>query len=237
MAEQKKKLKDVLQAIYNAVKALVVQPDYAQNDSTQSDYIKNRTHYVESVSTSSVWYQTNVEVGSGTSSPGAYSGTFTLTSGRSYRVVITSGGNTVTYNGIVAESYDNGMLLRKNWANITSSPSAQNDAFYILVQASSIILASVDVYGSNCIVQVSETNENVHKLDAKYLPENLAEVVASTYEGSRLAQIRFDSKGNIFMYNGSDWLQINNAQSTITAYPLSDNTSILADGDTILFIY
>ena len=57
MAEQKKKLKDVLQAIYNALKSLVVQSDYAQNDSTQPDYIKNRTHYVENVSTSDVWYQ------------------------------------------------------------------------------------------------------------------------------------------------------------------------------------
>ena len=90
MAEQKKKLKDVLQAIYNAVKALVVQSDYAQNDSTQPDYIKNRTHYVESV-TNDVWNQTGCNVGSGTTSPGGYPATFNITTGNKYNVTISQG--------------------------------------------------------------------------------------------------------------------------------------------------
>ena len=57
-------LESVLTQLVAWVKSLFVQPNYAQNDSTQPDFIKNRTHYVENVSTSSVWNQSNVEVGS-----------------------------------------------------------------------------------------------------------------------------------------------------------------------------
>lgn len=189
MAEQKKKLKDVLQAIYNAVKALVVQPDYAQNDSQQPDFIKNRTHYIESVSTSDVWYQSNVEVGSGTSSPGAYSGTFNLTEGKTYNVTITQGSNTKTYEGIVAENNTtlSGMLLNKNWSDPTGTAQVSSDAFYILVQASSVILASVDVYGSGCTVQVSEVTETIHKLDPKYLPDNVNQLESITTQESSVS--------------------------------------------------
>lgn len=189
MAEQKKKLKDVLQAIYNAVKALVVQSDYAQNDSTQPDYIKNRTHYIESVSTSDVWYQSNVEVGSGTSSPGAYSGTFNLTEGKTYNITISQGSNTNTYEGIVAENNTtlSGMFLNKNWSNPMQGAEAQSDAFYILVQASTIILASVDVYGSGCTVQVSEVTETIHKLDPKYLPDNVNQLESVTTQESSVS--------------------------------------------------
>lgn len=189
MAEQKKKLKDVLQAIYNAVKALVVQPDYAQNNSAQPDYIKNRTHYVENVSTSDVWNQTNVEVGSASSSPGAYSGTFNLTEGKTYNVMITQGSNTKTYEGIVAENNTtlNGMFLNKNWSNPMHGAETTSDAFYILVQASSVILASADVYGSGCTVQVSEVTETIHKLDPKYLPDNVNQLESITTQESSVS--------------------------------------------------
>lgn len=207
MAEQKKKLKDVLQAIYNAVKALVVQSDYAQNDSTQPDYIKNRTHYVENVSTSSVWNQSNVEVGSGTSSPSAYSGTFNLTEGKTYNVTITQGSNTKTYEGIVAEysnSY-NAMLINKNWSNPMQGAEAQSDAFYILVQSSSVIQASVDVYGSNCTVQVSEITENVKKLDRKYLPAlNEIDHISSSKSGSVTTVTITETNGETTSFEVSD---------------------------------
>ena len=158
------------------IPAAQVQSNHSQNDPTAVDYIKNRTHYVAQAAYSTVWSQTGVEVGSGTSSPGAYSGTFTLTSGQSYRVVITGGGKTVTYLDIVAEPYNNGMLLRRNWADITGSPSAQNDAFYILVQASSITLASVDVFGTGCTVEVSNSTEVVVPLPEKFIPATIARV-------------------------------------------------------------
>jgi len=189
MAEQKKKLKDVLQAIYNAVKALVVQSDYAQNDSTQPDYIKNRTHYVESVSTSDVWYQTNVEVGSASSSPGAYSGTFNLTEGKTYNVTISQGSNTKTYECIVCENNTtvSGLFLNKNWSDPMYGAETTSDAFYILVKASSVILASADVYGSNCTVQVSEVTETIHKLDPKYLPDNVNQLESITTQESSVS--------------------------------------------------
>lgn len=169
--------------------------DYAQNDSTQPDFIKNRTHYVESVSTSDVWYQTNVEVGSGTSSPGAYSGTFTLTEGKMYNVTISQGSNTKTYEGVVAEysnSY-NAMLINKNWSNPMQGAETTSDAFYILVQASSVILASVDVYGSGCTVQVSEVTETIHKLDPKYLPDNVNQLDSiTTSKSGKVTTVTFE---------------------------------------------
>ena len=186
---------EILTQLVAWVKSLFVQPDYAQNDSTQPDYIKNRTHYVESVSTSSVWYQTNVEVGSASSSPGAYSGTFNLTEGKTYNVTITQGSNTKTYEGIVAENntFLNGMFLNKNWSNPIYGAETTSDAFYILVQASSVILAGADVYGSNCTVQVSEVTETIHKLDPKYLPDNVNQLEdVTTSKSGKVTTVTFE---------------------------------------------
>lgn len=169
--------------------------DYAQNDSTQPDYIKNRTHYVESVSTSDVWYQTNVEVGSGTSSPGAYSGTFNLTEGKTYNVTISQGSNTKTYEGIVCENNTtvSGLFLNKNWSNPMYGAETTSDAFYILVKASSVILASADVYGSSCTVQVSEVTETIHKLDPKYLPDNVNQLEdITTSKSGKVTTVTFE---------------------------------------------
>ena len=189
MAEQKKKLKDVLQAIYNAVKALVVQPDYAQNDSTQPDYIKNRTHYVENVSTSDVWYQTGCNVGSGTTSPGGYPATFNITTGDKYNVTISQGSTSKTYEGLTAE-YDstfNGLALRKNWSDSMGMSDTSTDALLLVVQPSNVVLRSADIYGENCTVQVSEVTETVHKLDPKYLPDNVNQLESITTQESSVS--------------------------------------------------
>lgn len=171
------------------IPASQVQTDWQENDPTSVRHIQNRTHYVESVSTSDVWYQTNVEVGSGTSSPGAYSGTFNLTEGKTYNVTISQGSNTKTYEGIVCENNTtvSGLFLNKNWSNPMYGAEAQSDAFYILVQSSSIILASVDVYGSGCTVQVSEVTETIHKLDPKYLPDNVNQLASITTQESSVS--------------------------------------------------
>lgn len=189
MAEQKKKLKDVLQAIYNAVKALVVQPDYAQNDSTRPDYIKNRTHYVENVSTSDVWYQTGCNVGSGTTSPGGYPATFNITTGDKYNVTISQGSTSKTYEGLTAE-YDstfNGLALRKNWSDSMGMSDTSTDALLLVVQPSNVVLRSADIYGENCTVQVSEVTETIHKLDPKYLPDNVNQLESVTTQESSVS--------------------------------------------------
>lgn len=171
------------------IPASQVQTDWQENDATSVRHIQNRTHYVESVSYTDKWNQSNVEVGSGSSSPGAYSGTFTLTAGNKYRVIITNGNNSKTYTDIEAvyDSTLNGNLLNKNWSNPMYGAEAQSDAFYILVQSSSIVLASVDVYGSNCTVQVSEITENVKKLDPKYLPDNVNQLESITTQESSVS--------------------------------------------------
>ena len=156
-----------------------VQSDWSQNDAGAVDHIKNRTHYLAAATYTDVWHQSGVEVGSGTSSPGAYSGTFTLTVGNLYRVIITNGNNSKTYADVIAESNPggSGILLRRNWSNISSSPSAQSDAFYILVQASTITSASVDVYGNSCTVQVSAvTPASVVQLPEIFIPDTIARV-------------------------------------------------------------
>lgn len=171
------------------IPASQVQTDWQENDATSVRHIQNRTHYIESVSTSDVWYQTNVEVGSASSSPGAYSGTFTLTEGKTYNVTISQGSNTKTYEGIVCENNTTvgGLFLNKNWSNPMQGAETTSDAFYILVQASSVILASADVYGSGCTVQVSEVTETIHKLDPKYLPDNVNQLESITTQESSVS--------------------------------------------------
>ena len=171
------------------IPASQVQTDWQENDATSVRHIQNRTHYVESVSTSDVWYQTNVEVGSASSSPGAYSGTFNLTEGKTYNVTISQGSNTKTYEGIVCENNTTvgGLFLNKNWSNPIHGAETTSDAFYILVQASSVILASADIYGDNCTVQVSEVTETIHKLDPKYLPDNVNQLESITTQESSVS--------------------------------------------------
>jgi hypothetical protein len=171
------------------IPASQVQTDWQENDPTSVRHIQNRTHYVESVSTSDVWYQTNVEVGSASSSPGAYSGTFNLTEGKTYNVTISQGSNTKTYESIVCENNTtvSGLFLNKNWSNPMQGAETTSDAFYILVQASSVILASADVYGSGCTVQVSEVTETIHKLDPKYLPDNVNQLDSITTQESSVS--------------------------------------------------
>ena len=150
-----------------------VQGDWAQNDTTADDHIKNRTHYVEFVSTSVVWNQSGCYVGSGTTSPGGYSATFNMTIGDKYNVTISKSGTSKTYEGLTAE-YDNafnGVALRKNWSDSRGMSDTDTDAVLIVAQADNVVLRSADIYGENCTVQVSEVTEIVHKLDPKYLPD------------------------------------------------------------------
>lgn len=219
MAEQKKKLKDVLQAIYNAVKALVVQPDYAQNDSTQPDFIKNRTHYVENVSTSSVWNQTGCSVGSGTTSPGGYPATFNITTGNKYNVTISQGSNSKTYEGLMAE-YDsvfNGLALRKNWSDSMGMSDTSTDALLLVVQPSNVVLRSADIYGENCTVQVSEVTETVHKLDPKYLPDNVNQLDSiTTSKSGKVTTVTFEQT------NGTETqFQVNDGEDGKSAYQVA----------------
>lgn len=177
------------------IPASQVQTDWQENDPTSVRHIQNRTHYVESVSTSDVWYQSNVEVGSASSSPGAYSGTFNLTEGKTYNVTISQGSSTKTYEGIVCENNTtvSGLFLNKNWSNPMQGAETTSDAFYILVQASSVILASADIYGENCTVQVSEVTETIHKLDPKYLPDNVNQLESiTTSKSGKVTTVTFE---------------------------------------------
>lgn len=163
-----------------------VQGDWTQNDTTADDHIKNRTHYVEFVSTSVVWNQSGCSVGSGTTSPGGYPATFNMTIGDKYNVTISQGSTSKTYEGLTAE-YDNafnGVALRKNWSDSTGMSDTDTDAVLIVAQADNVVLRSADIYGENCTVQVSEVTEIVHKLDPKYLPDiNQLESVTTQESG------------------------------------------------------
>lgn len=168
--------------------------DYAQNDSTQPDYIKNRTHYVESV-TSDVWNQTGCNVGSGTTSPGGYPATFNITTGNKYNVTISQGSTSKTYEGLTAE-YDsvfNGLALRKNWSDSMGVSDTSTDALLLVVQPSNVVLRSADIYGENCTVQVSEVIETVHKLDPKYLPDNVNQLDSiTTSKSGKVTTVTFE---------------------------------------------
>lgn len=189
MAEKKKSVLEWLPQVVAWVRSLITQSDHAQNNSSAPDYIKNRTHYVESVSTSDVWYQTGCNVGSGTTSPGGYPTTFNITTGNKYNVTISKGSTSKTYEGLTAE-YDstfNGLALRKNWSDSMGMSDTSTDALLLVVQPSNVVLRSVDVYGSNCTVQVSEITENVHKLDPKYLPDTVNQLESITTQESSVS--------------------------------------------------
>ena len=165
-----------------------VQGDWAQNDTTADDYIKNRTHYVESV-TNDVWNQTGCNVGSGTTSPGGYPATFNITTGDKYNVTISQGSTSKTYEGLTAE-YDstfNGLALRKNWSDSMGMSDTSTDALLLVVQPSNVVLRSADIYGENCTVQVSEVTETIHKLDPKYLPDNVNQLESITTQESSVS--------------------------------------------------
>ena len=187
-------LESVLTQLVAWVKSLFVQPDYAQNDSTQPDYIKNRTHYVESV-TNDVWYQTGCNVGSGTTSPGGYPATFNITTGDKYNVTISQGSTSKTYEGLTAE-YDsvfNGLALRKNWSDSMGMSDTSTDALLLVVQPSNVVLRSADIYGENCTVQVSEVTETIHKLDPKYLPDNVNQLEdITTSKSGKVTTVTFE---------------------------------------------
>ncbi|MBP3764552.1 MAG: hypothetical protein J6H19_02075 [Bacteroidaceae bacterium] len=186
---------EILTQLVAWVKSLFVQPDYAQNDSAQPDFIKNRTHYVENVSTSSVWNQTGCSVGSGSSSPGGYPATFNITTGNKYNVTISQDGTSKTYEGLTAE-YDgvfNGIALRKNWSDSSSMSDTSTDALLLVVQPSNVVLRSADIYGENCTVQVSEVTETIHKLDPKYLPDNVNQLDSiTTSKSGKVTTVTFE---------------------------------------------
>ena len=171
------------------IPASQVQTDWQENDPTSVRHIQNRTHYVENVSTSDVWYQTGCNVGSGTTSPGGYPATFNITTGDKYNVTISQGSTSKTYEGLTAE-YDsvfNGLALRKNWSNSMGMSDTSTDALLLVVQPSNVVLRSADVYGSGCTVQVSEVTETIHKLDPKYLPDNVNQLEGITTQESSVS--------------------------------------------------
>ena len=171
------------------IPASQVQTDWQENDPTSVRHIQNRTHYVESVSTSDVWYQTGCNVGSGTTSPGGYPATFNITTGDKYNVTISQGSTSKTYEGLTAE-YDsvfNGLALRKNWSDSMGMSDTSTDALLLVVQPSNVVLRSADIYGENCTVQVSEVTETIHKLDPKYLPDNVNQLESVTTQESSVS--------------------------------------------------
>ena len=171
------------------IPASQVQTDWQENDATSVRHIKNRTHYVENVSTSDVWYQTGCNVGSGTTSPGGYPATFNITTGNKYNVTISQGSTSKTYEGLTAE-YDsvfNGLALRKNWSDSMGVSDTSTDALLLVVQPSNVVLRSADIYGENCTVQVSEVTETIHKLDPKYLPDNVNQLESITTQESSVS--------------------------------------------------
>ncbi len=194
MAEKKKPVSEWLPQVVAWVRSLITQSDHAQNNSAAPDYIKNRTHYVE-ISTSSVWNQTGCNVGSGTTSPGGYPATFSITIGDKYNVTISQSGTSKTYEGLTAE-YDsvfNGVALRKNWSNSMGMSDTSTDALLLVVQPSNVVLRSADIYGENCTVQVSEVTETIHKLDPKYLPDNVNQLDSiTTSKSGKVTTVTFE---------------------------------------------
>ena len=104
-------------------------------------------------------------------------------------MTISQGSTSKTYEGLTAE-YDsvfNGLALRKNWSDSMGMSDTSTDALLLVVQPSNVVLRSADIYGENCTVQVSEVTETIHKLDPKYLPDNVNQLESVTTQESSVS--------------------------------------------------
>ena len=171
-----KTLIDELQASIDAIP----QSDWNQGDSTQIDYIKNRTHWAktesillseETVDTSDYTY--------------TFVTPFALNIGQTYIVVFDG----TTYNCVAFR--DNGNYNRATIGGSYSNYSTYPFSIYVKSNGDTCITSEVN---STHTVKVTNVNETVQKLDEKYIPDTFAksadmEVMINDVEDNLLDKI------------------------------------------------
>lgn len=140
----------------------LAKPDWNQNDTNAPDYVKNRTHYIEIVSTQ---FADNVTVEITGDQPS--NNPFTMgeiVEGQTY---------TVTWNGTeyecvayIAEGPNAPCLGNGELADVSGG---NGEPFFITVyEGATMVLASAGTHTVSVVGHI----ETVHKIDLKYLPDD-----------------------------------------------------------------
>lgn len=153
-----KTLIDELQASLDAIP----QSDWNQGDSTQIDYIKNRTHW--SKTESAIVSEETVDTSDYTYT---FVTPFALNIGQTYIVVFDG----TTYNCVAFR--DNGNYNRATIGGYYSNYSTYPFSIYVKSNGDTCITSEVN---STHTVKVTNVNEIVQQLDEKYIPDIFAKV-------------------------------------------------------------
>lgn len=168
---------DTLQANIDAIP----QSDWNQNDSTQSDYVKNRTHYSTFESTTLI--EDTVDCTSGTSN---FSGYFNIEIGNRYTVVF----DETTYECV---GFDDG-----GFKTIGAPYQSYSNYPFCIYNESNKLRIDVQNKTTHTVKIIGEI-ETVHKIDEKYIPDvflKSTNVIGRAGEGKG-AEIFNDYNNNI----------------------------------------
>lgn len=156
------------------------QADWAQNDDTASDYVKNRTHYSEY--TEGVLFSEEVSINMGGEAQERVVG---LTAGLTYSIAF----NGTTYEGLVGKEVlinDAPSIAIGNLTLLEIEDETNIDLPICIYETPLYLEFGIlaDVVDGNYAVTVSGERETVKQIDNKYLPKAVSNLVAGELPGS-----------------------------------------------------
>lgn len=144
--------------------ALEVQPDWNQNDETASDYVKNRTHWVEYAKTllDSEVFECTTLASDSTSYYCAKTGNIGLIDGTEYNITV----NGTTYTATALTSFGTNDI----------AIIAEIDKCRIYDRENGVVEVFTDT-SSTLTISISETKDTYVQLDEKFIPDSFARSV------------------------------------------------------------
>jgi hypothetical protein len=146
----------------------VVPPDFAQNDPSAPDYIKNRTHWAEApvTTTTAILPESTIELEQGFYEAGT---SLTLTENAEYTVTWDG----VEYISVSKKIEEEGatVIVLGNTAELDGEDNGQPFMIAYLVEYSIIIVQSMDDVTASHTVGITQTitTQEIYKLDNKYI--------------------------------------------------------------------
>lgn len=150
---------------------MIVQPDWGQNDETQSDYVKNRTHYI-GIDEITVNECSASLIATDMCAYYSFNTSVDFVTGETYRLYL---------NG---ELYAEGEFEGNQINNFSYS----NSIFAISCYDFSIDASAYHILGDSCNAKITRVSEVVHPLDEKYIPDSIARINDLTELDSALAK-------------------------------------------------
>lgn len=155
----------------DGLEEMIVQPDWSQNDETQADYVKNRTHYCD-ISEVTAFDGVGTYDANGSVDPYVvyvFDSTPDLNSELTYKVYL----NGEPYNREFHYFEDFGVFLALDDEQNTPVASLESDAMVFTDLTYSTL-------GDSPTIKICITIEDPHPLDEKYIPDTIARTDALT---------------------------------------------------------